>query len=42
MTTFRDLLGAAKAQITEIDTATAEQQIAAGAIVLDVREPDEY
>ena len=42
MTTFRDLLGAAKAQITEIDTATAEQQIAAGAVVLDVREPDEY
>jgi len=42
VTTFRDLLGAAKAQITEIDTATAEQQIAAGAIVLDVREPDEY
>ena len=42
MATFRDLLSAAKAEITEIDTATAEDQIAAGAVVLDVREPDEY
>ncbi len=42
MATFRDLLSAAKAEITEIDTATAADQIAAGAIVLDVREPDEY
>ncbi len=42
MATFRDLLNAAKAEITEIDTATAADHIAAGAIALDVREPDEY
>ena len=43
MATFRDLLSAAKAQITEIDTASAETRIAAGGVtVLDVREPDEY
>jgi sulfur-carrier protein adenylyltransferase/sulfurtransferase len=42
MATFRDLLSAAKAEITEIDTATAEDEIATGAVVLDVREPDEY
>ncbi|MCU1360174.1 MAG: moeB [Ilumatobacteraceae bacterium] len=42
MATFRDLLSAAKAEITEIDTATAAQRIADGAVVLDVREPDEY
>jgi sulfur-carrier protein adenylyltransferase/sulfurtransferase len=42
MATFRDLLSAAKAEITEIDTATAADEIAAGSIVLDVREPDEY
>jgi molybdopterin/thiamine biosynthesis adenylyltransferase/rhodanese-related sulfurtransferase len=40
--TFRDLLSAAKAQITEVDTAGAEQRITDGAVVLDVREPDEY
>ena len=42
MATFRDLLSAAKAQISEVDTAAAQQQIADGAVVLDVREPDEY
>ncbi len=42
MATFRDLLSAAKAEITEIDTATAADRLAAGAIALDVREPDEY
>ena len=42
MATFRDLLSAAKAEITEIDTATAADKIAAGVIALDVREPDEY
>ncbi len=43
MPTFRDLLAQAKAEITEIDTATAETRIAAGGvIVLDVREPDEF
>ncbi len=42
MATFRDLLSAAKSQITEIDTAQAAERIAGGALVLDVREPDEY
>jgi molybdopterin/thiamine biosynthesis adenylyltransferase/rhodanese-related sulfurtransferase len=43
MPTFRDLLAQAKAQINEIDTATAEARIAAGAVtLLDVREPDEF
>jgi molybdopterin/thiamine biosynthesis adenylyltransferase/rhodanese-related sulfurtransferase len=42
MATFRDLLNAAKSEITEIDTAAASERIAAGAVVLDVREPDEY
>ena len=42
MASFRDLLNAAKAEITEIDTATAADRIAAGAIALDVRESDEY
>ena len=43
MATFRDLLAAAKAEITEIDTAGAADHIARGGVaVLDVREPDEY
>lgn len=42
MATFRDLLAAAKAEITEVDTAQAAEAIAKGAVVLDVREPDEY
>ena len=43
MTTFRDLLAAAKAQIVEIDTAEAAACIAQpGTVVLDVREHDEY
>jgi molybdopterin/thiamine biosynthesis adenylyltransferase/rhodanese-related sulfurtransferase len=42
MATFRDLLTAAKAEITEISTEVAEQRIADGYTVLDVREPDEY
>ncbi|MEO1055432.1 MAG: molybdopterin-synthase adenylyltransferase MoeB [Actinomycetota bacterium] len=42
MATFRDLLANAKSEIDEIDTATAAERIAAGATVLDVREPDEY
>jgi rhodanese-related sulfurtransferase len=40
MATFRDLLNAAKSEITEIDTAAAAERIAAGAVVLDVREPE--
>lgn len=43
MPTFRDLLNAAKANITEVDTAEAAARIAAGnVVVLDVREPDEF
>jgi rhodanese-related sulfurtransferase len=42
MPTFRDLLAAAKAEITEVSTETAAEHIAAGYTVLDVREPDEY
>jgi molybdopterin/thiamine biosynthesis adenylyltransferase/rhodanese-related sulfurtransferase len=42
MATFRDLLKAAKAEITEIDTAEAQRRIDAGHTALDVREPDEY
>lgn len=43
MAGFRDLLAQAKLQITEIDTAAAAARIeAGGAIVLDVREPEEY
>ena len=42
MATFRDLLSAAKAQITEVDTAVAADYIAQGWHVLDVREPDEF
>jgi len=42
MATFRDLLSAAKAEINEVDTAGAADLIAAGSLVLDVREPDEY
>ena len=42
MATFRDLLSAAKAQISEVDTAVAAEHIAKGALVLDVREPDEH
>jgi molybdopterin/thiamine biosynthesis adenylyltransferase/rhodanese-related sulfurtransferase len=43
MASFRDLLNAAKKQITEIDTNTAEARVAEpGTVVLDVREPDEY
>jgi molybdopterin/thiamine biosynthesis adenylyltransferase len=42
MTTFRDLLNQAKQQIQEVDTASAEQLIADGATLLDVREADEF
>jgi molybdopterin/thiamine biosynthesis adenylyltransferase/rhodanese-related sulfurtransferase len=42
MATFRDLLASAKSQITEVDTGGAAERIADGAVVLDVREPDEY
>ena len=42
MASFRDLLSAAKSAITEVDTETASTKIDDGALVLDVREPDEY
>ena len=42
MATFRDLLTAAKSEISEISTDTAAEHIADGYTVLDVREPDEY
>ncbi|MFT7599931.1 MAG: molybdopterin/thiamine biosynthesis adenylyltransferase/rhodanese-related sulfurtransferase [Acidimicrobiales bacterium] len=41
MPSFRELLAATKADITEVDTAAAEQLRDAGATVLDIREPDE-
>jgi len=43
MSTFRDLLNATKASIREVTTAEADElRTADGALVLDVREPDEY
>jgi molybdopterin/thiamine biosynthesis adenylyltransferase/rhodanese-related sulfurtransferase len=42
MASFRDLLSAAKSEISEISTETAAEHIATGYTVLDVREPDEY
>ena len=43
MATFRDLLRDTKARIREVDTATAATEVGEpGAVVLDVREPDEY
>jgi molybdopterin/thiamine biosynthesis adenylyltransferase/rhodanese-related sulfurtransferase len=43
MPTFREMLASAKAAIREVEPAEAEQEIAdGGAVVLDVREPDEY
>ena len=43
MPSFRDLLQSAKAKIREDDTASAEEALARpGAVVLDVREADEY
>src|SRR5687768_7007501 len=43
MASFRDLLNAAKARIREVDTAEADEaRRRPGAVVLDVREPDEY
>ncbi|GBL20767.1 adenylyltransferase and sulfurtransferase MOCS3 [Acidimicrobiaceae bacterium] len=43
MSSFRELLAAAKSKIQEVDTQTAASRIEAGqVVVLDVREPDEY
>ena len=40
--TPQQLVAEAKAQIKEIDIATAAQHISAGSVVIDVREPAEY
>jgi molybdopterin/thiamine biosynthesis adenylyltransferase/rhodanese-related sulfurtransferase len=43
MPSFRELLAATKSQIREVDTAEADEiRGRPGAVVLDVREPDEY
>jgi molybdopterin/thiamine biosynthesis adenylyltransferase/rhodanese-related sulfurtransferase len=43
MPNFRELLAATKAEIREVDTAEADElRRQPGAVVLDVREPDEY
>ena len=42
MASARDLLAAAKAEITEIDGAAAQARIDEGPLFLDVREPDEW
>jgi len=41
MPSFRELLAATKAEINETDPAGAEQAKADGALILDIREPDE-
>jgi len=43
VSSFRELLAATKAEIREVDTAEADEiRRRPGAVVLDVREPDEY
>lgn len=42
MATFRELLSATKAQIREVGTDEGQALVAAGALLLDVREPDEH
>jgi molybdopterin/thiamine biosynthesis adenylyltransferase/rhodanese-related sulfurtransferase len=42
MANFRELLKATKAQIREVTPAEAERLVDDGALLLDVREPDEY
>ena len=42
MTSFRDLLTKTKAQITEVTTEHGDRLIGDGAVLLDVREPEEY
>ncbi len=42
MATFRDLLNEAKSRIREVDTAEGDERWRAGAVLLDVREPDEF
>ena len=42
MASFRDLLKQAKSQIREVDPEGAEALVGDGALLLDVREPDEF
>lgn len=42
MSNFRELLNSTKTEIREVDTGTAEQMLADGAVLLDVREADEF
>jgi len=42
MSTFRELLKSTKEQIVEVDTQRGSELVDAGAVILDVREPDEY
>ncbi len=42
MANFRELLNQAKSEITEVSTAQAEELRNAGAVILDVREADEF
>ncbi len=43
MPTFREMLAEAKAAVREVEPAEAEEELGRGeAVVLDVREPDEY
>jgi molybdopterin/thiamine biosynthesis adenylyltransferase/rhodanese-related sulfurtransferase len=42
MATFRELLAGARREIVEVTPAEAADRLAAGAVALDVREPDEF
>ena len=42
MASFRELLSQTKSEIREVDTAEGERLLDGGALLLDVREPDEY
>ena len=41
MSSFRELLATTRSRITEVDPAAASVAVTAGAVLLDVREPDE-
>ena len=42
MPSFRELLAATKAEIRELDTAAADEARQSGALLIDVREPEEH
>lgn len=42
MSSFRDLLSVTRAKVREVDTAVADGLREGGAVVVDVREPDEF